>query len=87
MLYVIKHSNGSYFHNKGRIILYESQEQAQIYLQEFMQYAVQRVAQEQGGHSAMAVPMTVMSNSHIMQVDFDINNVECGTVYMADLET
>ena len=87
MLYVIKHSNGSYFHNKGKIILYESQEQTQIYLQEFIQYAIQRIAQEKGGHATMTVPITIMSNSHIVQVDFDVNNVECGTVYMADLET
>lgn len=85
MLYVIKDSEGYYFHNKGRIILYESPEQANRFLEAFIQYAVQRVAQEQGGHAAMTVPITIMSNSRLMPVDFDINNVECGTVYATDL--
>lgn len=76
MLYVIKDSQGYYFHNQGRIILFETPDQANRYLQEFVQYAAAR-----GG----IFPLTVMSNSHIMPVDFDINNVECGTVYAADI--
>ena len=85
MLYVIKCSDGSYFHNKGRIILYESQDQAQVYLQEFIRYAIQRVAQEQGRLASMTVPTTVISETYITPIDFDVDSVECGTVYLADL--
>ena len=86
MLFVIKHSNGAYFHNKGRIILYESPEQATRFLKEFIEYAMNRLAQEGADHmEIMTVPMTVQMNSQIMNVDFDIDEVECGTVYAIDL--
>jgi hypothetical protein len=86
MLFVIKHSNGTYFHNKGRIILYESPEQATRFLKEFIEYAMNRLVQEGADHmEIMTVPMTVQMNSQIMNVDFDIDEVECGTVYATDL--
>ena len=86
MLYVIKHSNGTYFHNKERIILYESPEQATRFLKEFIEYAMNRLVQEGADHmEIMTVPMTVQMNSQIMNVDFDIDEVECGTVYATDL--
>lgn len=86
MLFVIKHSNGTYFHNKGRIILYESPEQATRFLEEFINYAMNRLVQEGANQmEIMTVPMTVQMNSHIMNIDFDIDEVECGTVYATDL--
>lgn len=86
MLFVIKHSNGTYFHNKGRIILYESPEQATRFLKEFIEYAMNKLVQEGADHmEIMTVPMTVQMNSQIMNVDFDIDEVECGTVYAIDL--
>lgn len=86
MLFIIKHSNGTYFHNKGRIILYESPEQATRYMQEFIEYAMNRLVQEGANQmEIMTVPMTVQMNSHIMNIDFDIDEVECGTVYATDL--
>lgn len=86
MLFVIKHSNGTYFHNKGRIILYESPEQATRFLEEFINYAMNRLVREGANQmEIMTVPMTVQMNSHIMNIDFDIDEVECGTVYATDL--
>lgn len=86
MLFVIKHSNGTYFHNKGRIILYESPEQATRFLKEFIEYTMNRLVQEGADHmEIMTVPMTVQMNSQIMNIDFDIDEVECGTVYATDL--
>lgn len=83
-MFIIKTRDGQYFHNKGRIILYETQNQAQRYIEEFIQYALTRVAQEDP-MKAMSVPITVMQNSVITPVDFDIDNVECGTVYVTDI--
>ena len=85
MLYVIKDSNGYYFHNKGKIILYESQNQANRYLKEFIQYAIQRVTKEQGTHATISVPIIIMNNSYIMPIDFEIDEVECGTIYATDI--
>ena len=83
-MFVIKTRDGCYFHNKGRIILYESQNQAQKYIEEFIQYAMARVAQGDP-MASMSAPITIMQNSVIMPVDFDIDNVECGTVYVTDI--
>lgn len=86
MLYVIKYSDGSYFHNKGRIILYESQQQAIRFLESFIQYSINRLAQEGvNGLEIMQVPMIVQNRSSIEAVDFDIDKVKCGTVYATDL--
>lgn len=86
MLFVIKHSNGTYFHNKGRIILYESPEQATRFLEEFINYAMNRLVREGANQmEIMTVPMTVQMNSHIMNIDFNIDEVECGTVYATNL--
>lgn len=84
-MFVIK-TKECYWHNKGRIILYETQNQAQRYIQEFIQYATNRIAQESGDPMvAMTAPMTIMTNSVVIPVDFDIDNVECGTVYVTDI--
>lgn len=86
MLYVIKHTDGTYFHNKGKIILYETPEQATRYLQEFIQYAVNRLHQEGVNHmELMTAPMVIQGHSRIMEIDFDVDKVECGTVYATDL--
>ena len=86
MLYVIKHSNGTYFHNKGRIILYESPQQAMRYLKEFIEYSINRLAREGANQTELiTVPINIQTNSHVMEIDFDIDSVECGTVYAVDL--
>ncbi len=86
MLYIIKHRNGTYFHNKGRIILYETPDQAARFLQAFIEYAMGKLAQEGANQfEIMTVPMTIQSQSQIMEIDFDVDNVECGTVYVTDI--
>ena len=85
MLYAIKTNDGAYFHNKGKIILFESKRQASLYLKEFTMYAVNRLAQEGNPHEAMTAPIIIQNNSNIMPIDFDIDEVECGTVYATDL--
>ena len=86
MVYVIKHRDGTYFHNKGRILLYETPEQAMRYIEGFINYTMNRLAQEGANQiEIMTAPMTIQSNSVIMEADFDIDNVECGTIYATDV--
>ena len=85
MPFIIKHSDGRYFHNKGRIILFETDNQAVRFLQDFIVYAQQRLLQEGNQHEAMICPITIQSNSHIMPIDFRIEDAECGTVYVTDI--
>ena len=83
---VIMHQSGLYFHNKGRIILFTSQEEAQYFLELFSQYSMQRIAQEQQDPMAvMQVPMVLSSECKIVPVNFDIEKVECGTVMASEL--
>jgi hypothetical protein len=84
-MYVIKQIDGTYFHKDGKIILFESQNQINEFLNYFIQYSVSRLAHEGRKNEAMTAPMTIMSGSIAMPVDFDINTVECGVVWAGDL--
>lgn len=79
------HQSNLYFHNKGRIILFESQEEAQYFLELFSQYSMQMLAQDGQIMAAMQVPMVLQSECSVMPVNFDIENVECGTVFASEL--
>ena len=87
-MFVIKHPSGQYFHKDRQIILYESPEQAQIYLEAFAQYGLNRTAQE------MEHPMEIMefqqelSQCQIMPIDFDIEQQKdkVKTIWMHELE-
>lgn len=85
MLYVIKYSNGLYFHNKGRIILFKSIDEANDFLNLFIQFSINVFEKENNIPEAMKVPFTVTANSKITNIDFDIDKVECGTVFASEL--
>lgn len=85
MLLTIQRLNGAYYHNKGRIILFESQSEAEQFLNMFTQYSVQRLMSEGRGREAMSAPMRIMSESEITPATFDINSVRCGIVYASEL--
>lgn len=85
MLFVIQRANGAYYHNKGRIILFESDKEAKRFIDMFTQYSVNRLMHEKRGQEAMGAAITIMSESQIIPVDFDINNVRCGVVYAKEL--
>lgn len=78
-MYVIMHSNNCYFHNKGKIITFESQDEAQYYLELFSQYATQRLMQEGNPIAAMQSSMTIQSKCRIVP-NFDATTVTCGTI-------
>lgn len=84
-MFIIMHKSGLYFHNKGRIILYESEQEARNFLQMFIQYSTNRFAQEGNMDAIMQVPIVVMHECEIKSVDFDIDNIKCGTVLMKEL--
>ena len=84
-MFTIQHASGTYFHNKGRIILYESEQEAVNYLNAFINYAMNRLAQEGRVGEVMRVPMFASHECRILPVTFDINEVECGTVWAKDL--
>lgn len=85
MLYVIKWSNGLYFHNKGRIILFESINKAKEFINLFIQYSINELQRQNRISEIARVPFEVSTNSTIMDIDFDINKVECGIVFASEL--
>ena len=84
-MFVIQHVSGTYFHNKGRIILYESDQEAVNYLNAFIQYAMNRLAKEGRVGEVMRVPIFASRECRIIPADFDIDEVKCGTVWSKDL--
>lgn len=84
-MFVIQHASRLYFHNKGRIILFESEEEANNFMNMFIQYSTDRFLQEGCIGEAMQVPIIAMQECQIVYVDSDIYNVECGTVFAREL--
>ena len=83
-MYVVMHSNNCYYHNKGRIILFETQDEIQYFLELFIQYSTQRVMQEGNPIGAMQASMTIQSNYRIVP-NFDTTKVTCNTITMREL--
>lgn len=84
-MFVIKHKSRLYFHNKGRIILFESQQEANDFINMFVQYSTSMFMQEQRMAEAMQVPIVIMHECEIIPIDFDMDTVECGTVLAREL--
>lgn len=86
MLFCIVRTNGVYYHNKGRIVLFESEQEAQNFINMFIQYSTERFMRESGNPlDSMKAPMMIMNESQIIPVDFDIDTVECDVVYAREL--
>lgn len=85
MLYVIKRTNGAYYHNKGRIILFESVQEAENFINLFIQYSLNRLAAEGDPFEVVGASMKIMQESVVSEIDFDMNGIKCGTVYAREL--
>lgn len=84
-MYVIKQRDGTYFHKDDKIILFESQNEINAFLNYFIQYSVDRLSREGRAHEAMSAPMRIMSESIAMPVDFNIDIVPCGVIWARDM--
>ena len=83
-MFVIMHSNNLYFHNKGRIILFETQDEIQYFLELFSRYSTQRLMQEGDPIGAMEASMTIQSRCNVIP-NFDITKITCDTITMREL--
>ena len=84
-MFYIMHSSGLYFYDKGKIIIFESTDEAGAFLNFFIQYSTNRLMQEGNIGEAMHVPIMVMQQCKILPVDFDVDTIKCGVVYARDL--
>lgn len=85
-MFTIIYSNKEYFHKNGKIILFESIEEAKEFLTFFINYSIQRLTQEGRIHEEIITLKMISQNSKIVPVDFDINTIECGTILCKELK-
>ena len=82
-MFVIKYKN-MYWHNKQRIILFESPEQAEIYKQHFANAAVQKMGTDPFTQMQLS---SFIAQSFTIAADFDMEkdkNVQ--TIWLYELE-
>ena len=84
-MFVIKKMNdGYYFHEKGKIILFEDPNEANALINAFYQYAAARLVSEEGPQGIFEL-QHVMSTLDIIEQDF-IDIPKCGVVYFKDVK-
>ena len=83
-MYCFINPNREYLHKNGKIVLFETGEEANLFMNYFLQYAIQRLQSEGRGIEAMSAPM-VLSQFQLIPVSFDIETIECGVVFCKDL--
>ena len=74
-MFVIKHPSGQYFHKDRQIILYENPEQAQIYLEAFAQYGLNRTVQEMEHPKRIPTDENWYFLSNLINFVFFLNNL------------
>ena len=84
-MFVIKRiDNGYYFHEKGKIILFEDPNEANALINAFYQYAAARLVSERGPQGIFEI-QHVISALDIVEQDF-IETPPCGVVYFKDVK-
>ena len=84
-MFAIIRPNREYYHYQGKIILFDNQEQANAFVNQFINYSVQRLTKEGREVEAMSAPMLIMQQSQLIPINFDIDTVPCGTIHCKDL--
>jgi hypothetical protein len=90
-MFIIKHiPTGQYFHQKQKIILFRTPQEAELYINEFANYAIQRAVAEadEPAPFVMMNVQEVLMGCKILPIDFDIDNSpEVKTIWMHELES
>ena len=81
---VLKLPNGYYFHKKGKIILFNSADEAQYMLNGLLQYSINRKMQEDQDPFAIMEIQQIISQFALMERDFQ-SEPECGTINFSEL--
>lgn len=83
MFVIMKVDDGYYFHNKGKIILFENPQEAEMFLQNFYQYSLQRLLTERGPEGLFEL-QKIFQFLQIIEKNFE-ENPPCGVVYFHEL--
>ena len=84
MFIIQRITNGLYFSNKGRIILFNTPQEAEVFLQAFSQYAFNRIGQETQDPFELLNFQKIMSEIRILELDFE-GTPPCGIINYLDL--
>ncbi len=89
-MFIIKHAQTrQYFHQKQKIILFRTPQEAELYLNEFANYAIQRAIAEadEPAPFVMMRVQEVLASCQILPIDFDMErNPDVKTIWMHELE-
>ena len=83
-MFVIKKINdGYYFHKKGKIILFNTPQEAQAFFQAFRQFSIEKTLKEFGPEALIEVEMT-FAVIRVIEKDFE-EIPPCRVVYFREL--
>lgn len=83
MFVIMKVDDGYYFHNKGKIILFENPQEAEMFLQNFHQYSLQRLLAERGPEGLFEL-QKIFQFLQIIEKNFE-ETPPCGIVHFHEL--
>ena len=83
MFVIKKRNDGYYFHQKGKIILFENPQEAEMLLQNFHQYSLQKLVEERDPEGIFEL-QNVFSVLYIVEENFE-EIPPCGVVYFHEL--
>ena len=84
MFVIQKQDDGYYFHKEGKIILFNTVEEAIMFIQMFNQYSTERLLSEQGPEGIFELH-SVMPLLTIIEEDF-VETPPCGVVNFEDIK-
>lgn len=84
-MYVIRNQKGYYFHKNGKIILCDTQEEAALLINGFLNYATARIMSERNGNPMDIFEVNgVVSGFFVTEKDFN-EEPQCGTIKFQEL--
>ena len=90
-MFIIKHiPTGQYFHQEQKIILFRTQQEAEVFLNGFGNYALNRAIAESDEPApfVMMNVQEVLMGCRILPIDFDMeSNLEVKTIWAHELES
>lgn len=84
MFVIQKRNNGYYFHEKGKIILFEDPNEANAFIQMFHQYCAARLVSERGPEGIFELH-SLISTLVIVEEDF-VETPPCGVITFSEIK-
>ena len=83
MFVIMKVNDGYYLQNKGKIILFENPQEAEMFLQNFYQYSLQKLLTERNPEGLFEL-QKIFQLLHIIEKNFE-EDPPCGVIHFHEL--